>query len=124
MLGANSVMVCAAAVVGLGACAAGRLSSEPPPGVTLEGAWKLDHGTSDDPQKIIERVRYGDRGEGCLVRYEGVATWYSVYHQRGTEHRRTTKETDVNRARKASVSSGRSRFISAKMASRHPRSDQ
>jgi len=54
---ANSVMVCAAAVVGLGACAAGRLSSEPPPGVTLEGAWKLDHGISDDPQKIIDRVR-------------------------------------------------------------------
>jgi len=44
-------------VVGLSGCAAGRLSAEPPPGVTLEGAWKLNHGTSDDPQKIIERLR-------------------------------------------------------------------
>jgi len=57
MVRANRVIVCAAAVVGLGGCAAGRLSSEPPPGVTLEGAWKLNHGSSDDPQKIIDRMR-------------------------------------------------------------------
>jgi hypothetical protein len=50
--------------------------------------------------KIIERVPYGDRGEGALVHYEGVATRYSVYHQRGVEHRRTTGKTDLKAARK------------------------
>jgi integrase len=50
--------------------------------------------------KIVDRVRYGERGQGCLVRYEGVATWFSVYHQRGVEHRRTTGKTDIKAARK------------------------
>jgi len=50
--------------------------------------------------KIIERVPYGERGEGCLIRYEGVAPWYSIYHQRGLEHRRTTGKTDLKAARK------------------------
>ena len=27
--------------------------------------------------KIVERVAYGERGQGSLVRYEGVATWFS-----------------------------------------------
>jgi integrase len=51
--------------------------------------------------KIVERVPYGERGQGSLIRYEGVATWYSVYHQRGIEHRRTTGETEFKAARKA-----------------------
>jgi integrase len=51
--------------------------------------------------KIIERVTYGKRGEGSLVRYEGVATWFSVYCQRGQEHRRTTAKTDFKAAKKA-----------------------
>jgi integrase len=51
--------------------------------------------------KVVERVRYGDQqGDGSLIRYEGVATWYSVYCQRGKEHRRSTHETDLKRARK------------------------
>jgi integrase len=51
--------------------------------------------------KVIERVRYGDKqGDGSLIRYEGVATWYSVYCQRGKEHRRSTHETDLKKARK------------------------
>jgi integrase len=50
--------------------------------------------------KIIERELYGKRGEGSLVRYEGVATWFSVYCQRGTEHRRTTGKTDLKAAKK------------------------
>ena len=51
--------------------------------------------------KIIERVTYGKRGEGSLVRYEGVATWFSVYCQRGQERRRTTAKTDFKEAKKA-----------------------
>jgi integrase len=51
--------------------------------------------------KVIERVRYGDKqGDGTLIRYEGVATWYSVYCQRGQEHRRSTHETDLRKAKK------------------------
>ena len=51
--------------------------------------------------KIVERVAYGERGQGSLVRYAGVATWFSVYCQRGAERRRTTGETDFKAARKA-----------------------
>jgi integrase len=51
--------------------------------------------------KIVERVSYGERGEGSLIRYAGVATWFSVYCQRGVEHRRTTGKTDLKAARRA-----------------------
>jgi integrase len=51
--------------------------------------------------KIIERVPFGKRGEGSLIRYEGVATWFSVYCQRGRERRRTTGKTDLKAAKKA-----------------------
>jgi integrase len=51
--------------------------------------------------KVVERVRYGDKqGDGSLIRYEGVAMWYSVYCQRGREHRRSTHTTDLKKARK------------------------
>jgi integrase len=51
--------------------------------------------------KIVARVAYGERGQGSLIRYEGVATWFSVYCQRGAERRRTTGETEFKAARKA-----------------------
>jgi integrase len=50
--------------------------------------------------KIVERVPYGERRDGTLFRYEGVATWYSSYYQRGVERRRSTKKTDLKAARK------------------------
>lgn len=50
--------------------------------------------------KIVERERYGqNRGDGTLFRYEGVATWYSSYYQRGIERRRSTKQTDLKAAK-------------------------
>jgi hypothetical protein len=49
-------LACAAAAV-LGGCAGARLSPEPPAGVSLAGAWKLDHAASDDPQKVLEQMR-------------------------------------------------------------------
>jgi hypothetical protein len=40
----------------LAGCATGG-SAEVPAGVRLEGAWKLDHDASDDPQKVIDHLR-------------------------------------------------------------------
>jgi len=38
-------------------CLGSRLHSESPPGVRLEGVWKLNRTASQDPQKIIEALR-------------------------------------------------------------------
>jgi integrase len=50
--------------------------------------------------KIVERIPYGERRDGTLFRYEGVATWYSSYYQRGVERRRSTKQTEFKAAKK------------------------
>jgi len=50
--------------------------------------------------KVIERVPYGARGQGSLVRYEGVANWYSVYCVRGKEVRESTETPDYKKARR------------------------
>jgi integrase len=50
--------------------------------------------------KIIERVRFGGRGQGSLVRYVRVRPWYSVYSVRGREIRESTGETDLRKARR------------------------
>ncbi|HYL71899.1 MAG TPA: hypothetical protein VEY89_11420 [Candidatus Dormibacteraeota bacterium] len=49
-----SLLACTAAV--LAGCAGGP-KSEAPAGVTLAGNWKLNHALSDDPQKVIARMR-------------------------------------------------------------------
>ncbi len=54
---AGGVLLCAAAATTLAGCAASRLSPDAPAGVTLAGAWKLNHTASDDPQKVLERMR-------------------------------------------------------------------
>ena len=41
----------------LAGCAGSTLVENPPPGVNLAGAWRLDHGASDDPQKVLEQMR-------------------------------------------------------------------
>ena len=53
-LRATLVWLCAALLPG---CVGSRLAADAPPGVNLAGAWKLDHGASDDPQKILEHMR-------------------------------------------------------------------
>lgn len=53
---ATGVLLCAAAIV-LPGCAGSRPAEEAPPGVHLAGAWKIDHGAGDDPQKILEQMR-------------------------------------------------------------------
>ena len=53
---ATGVLLCAAAIV-LPGCAGSRPAEEAPPGVNLAGAWKLDHGAGDDPQKVLDHMR-------------------------------------------------------------------
>jgi hypothetical protein len=50
------VLLCATATL-LAGCAGPRLAEDAPPGVNLSGAWKLDHGASDDPQKVLDHMR-------------------------------------------------------------------
>jgi hypothetical protein len=51
------LLVCAAAAATLGGCVGMGLAPEPPAGVSLAGAWKLDHAASDDPQKLLDQMR-------------------------------------------------------------------
>jgi hypothetical protein len=54
---AGRVLLCTAAATSLAGCAGTRLSPDAPAGVTLAGAWKLNRAASDDPQKMLERMR-------------------------------------------------------------------
>ena len=51
--------------------------------------------------KVVERVRFGGRGQGTLIRYEGVASWYSCYCVHGKEVRESTETDDLKAARRA-----------------------
>jgi hypothetical protein len=54
---AGGVLLCAAAATTLAGCAGSRLSPDAPAGVNLAGAWKLNRSASDDPQKVLDRMR-------------------------------------------------------------------
>jgi hypothetical protein len=54
---AGRVLLCAAAATSLAGCAGTRLSADAPAGITLAGAWKLNRAASDDPQKVLDRMR-------------------------------------------------------------------
>jgi hypothetical protein len=54
MVRAAGVLLCAA--MAMSACAT-KAASAPPAGVSLAGAWKIDHGAGDDPQKTLEQMR-------------------------------------------------------------------
>ena len=49
-------LLCVAAAT-LAGCAGARLSADAPPDLSLAGAWRLDRAASDDPQKLLERMR-------------------------------------------------------------------
>ena len=51
-----ALLLCLLLVAPLAGCG-GHLAEAPAPGVSLAGAWKLNPTTSDDPQKVIERMR-------------------------------------------------------------------
>jgi integrase len=50
--------------------------------------------------KVVERVRFGGRGQGSLIRYEGSGIWYSAYCVRGKEHRESTRTEDLRQAKR------------------------
>ena len=50
-------VACAAAAAALAACVGARMSAEAPAGVSLAGSWRLDHAASDDPDKILSKMR-------------------------------------------------------------------
>jgi hypothetical protein len=54
---AGRVLLCAAAATSLAGCAGTRLSPDAPAGVILAGAWRLNRTASDDPQKVLDRMR-------------------------------------------------------------------
>jgi hypothetical protein len=54
---AGRLLLAVAAATLLGACAGNRLSPDAPAGVSLAGAWKLNHAVSDDPQKLLAGMR-------------------------------------------------------------------
>jgi hypothetical protein len=54
---AGGVLLCAAAATTLAGCVGSTLSPDAPAGVNLAGAWKLNRTASDDPQKVLERMR-------------------------------------------------------------------
>jgi hypothetical protein len=53
---AGALLACAAAVALCG-CGGSTFSPETPAGVSLAGSWKLNHGASDDPQKVLAKMR-------------------------------------------------------------------
>jgi hypothetical protein len=54
MVRAAGLLLCA--VTALSGCAT-RMAAAPPAGVSLAGAWKIDHGAGDDPQKTLDQMR-------------------------------------------------------------------
>ncbi len=51
--------------------------------------------------KVKERVTFGSRGQGSLIRYERVANWYSVYWAHGKEVRQSTGTAELKLAKRA-----------------------
>ena len=49
--------------------------------------------------KIVERIRYGSRGQGSLIRYKDSSRWVSCYYHDGVEHRESTETSDLKKAR-------------------------
>jgi hypothetical protein len=60
-------VLCAAAAT-LGGCAGASLSPDAPAGASLAGSWKLDHGASDDPQKVLDQMRA--QAEKIIARHQ------------------------------------------------------
>jgi len=50
--------------------------------------------------KVTQRVRYGSRGQGSLIKFAGSAMWFSYYFHAGTEHCESTKQSDLKLARR------------------------
>jgi hypothetical protein len=53
---AGALLSCAAAVALCG-CGGSSFSADTPASVSLAGSWKLNHAASDDPQKVLAKMR-------------------------------------------------------------------
>lgn len=51
------LVMLSAVLLGMTACSLSPGKAEAPEGVRLDGAWKLDHAVSDDPQTQIDKLR-------------------------------------------------------------------
>src|SRR5262245_47410217 len=49
---------------------------------------------------VIACVKVGSRGQGSLIRREGIAAWYFRYSHRGEEHEESTKTPDLKAAKR------------------------
>lgn len=71
-------VLCLLLAASLAGCIGAQLAAAPAPGASLAGAWKLNPATSDDPQKVIERMRaeaiqrMGRQGQQVTVPQPGV----------------------------------------------------
>ena len=50
--------------------------------------------------KAVERVKYGERGQGSLIRRQGSMVWLFAYCAQGREHEESTKTTDLKAAKR------------------------
>jgi len=51
--------------------------------------------------KVVQRVRFGSRGQGTLIKLSGSQNWISCYCVRGKEHRESTGTPDLRLAKRA-----------------------
>src|SRR5438094_907396 len=51
-----------------------------------------------DGTMIVERKRFGSRGQGALIRFDTSANWYTRYSVRGKEHVESTGTSDYKKA--------------------------
>src|SRR5438093_863368 len=54
----------------------------------------------EDAMKLVERVRFGSRGQGSLILLEGSRNWISCYFAHGKEHRESTGTDDLKKAKR------------------------
>jgi|HubBroStandDraft_1064217.scaffolds.fasta_scaffold02154_8 hypothetical protein len=52
-----AIVLCLWLAAPLAGCVGARLAAAPAAGASISGAWKLNHVTSDDPQKVIDHMR-------------------------------------------------------------------
>jgi hypothetical protein len=64
---ADALLACAAAIT-LAGCISSHFSPDAPDGVSLAGSWKLDHAASDDPQKVLAKMR--DQATKIIKRHQ------------------------------------------------------
>ena len=49
--------------------------------------------------KVVQKVKYGARGQGRLVRFDESRFWYSCYYAGGKEYRESTETDDFKKAK-------------------------